>query len=52
MLLDADRLLAIGNTRRVRSVVLGGRVLDQDALKRRMDQAAAEAARTKRPRAS
>jgi hypothetical protein len=49
VLLDADPLLSIRNTRRIRAVVLGGRVLDQPELNHLMEQATVEAARTRRP---
>jgi imidazolonepropionase-like amidohydrolase len=44
VLLDADPLADIGNTRRIRAVILDGRYLDRRALDRLLAQARAEAA--------
>lgn len=43
VLLEADPLEAIGHTRRIRAVVLGGRVFDEEALVSLRDRAAAAA---------
>jgi imidazolonepropionase-like amidohydrolase len=54
VLLDADPLVDIANTRRIRAVVTDGQYLDRDALDRMLDLAAEAAAsgdadRPKRP---
>lgn len=46
VLLDANPLEDIGNTRRIRAVVVGGRYFNRDSLDKLLDQARAAAAKT------
>ena len=46
VLLDANPLADIRNSRRIRAVVFGGRILDRAALDALLEEAAREAARS------